>query len=81
MLICRTSAGPIWRRYVGQLALSFHQHLFDLGDGLGRVEAFRAGCRTVHDRVTAIKAEGVLEVIESFALVVVTAIREPAIGL
>ena len=61
--------------------MSFHQHLFDLGDGLGRVEAFRTGRSAVHDRVTAIKAEGVLEVIEAFALVIVTAIREPAVGL
>ena len=59
----------------------FHHHLLDLGDRLGRVEAFRAGLGAVHDRVAAIEAERVFQVVEPLAGRLVAAVDQPAIGL
>src|SRR5690348_17056867 len=57
-----------------------HQ-LLDLRDGLGRVEAFGANLRAVHDGVAAIEFERVLEIIEAFAGRFIAAVDDPAIGL
>ena len=65
----------------GGLNASLHQHLLDLADGAGRIEALGAGLRAVHDRVAAIEAERVLEIVEAFARAFVAGIDQPAIGL
>src|SRR5689334_1744004 len=57
------------------------QHLLDLGDGLGRVQALRAGAGAVHDGVAAIEPERVLELVEPLARMLVAAVGQPAIGL
>src|SRR5215218_10828759 len=56
-------------------------HLLDLGDGLGRIQALRAGIRAVHDRVAAIEPERIMQVVEALAGVLVAAVDKPAIGL
>src|SRR3954468_3989619 len=57
------------------------QHLLDLADRLGGIEALRAGLGAVHDRVAAVETERVLEIVEPLALGLVTAVGQPAIGL
>src|SRR3712207_4348199 len=54
------------------------EHLLGLGDRLGRVEALRADVRAVHDRVAAIEAERILELVEPLAGNLVAAVGEPA---
>src|SRR3546814_11315300 len=56
-----------------------HQ-LLDLGDRLGRIEAFGAGLRAVHDGVAAVEPEGILELVEPLAGRLVTAVGDPAVG-
>src|SRR5829696_5239793 len=56
-------------------------HLLDLGDGLCRVQALRAGVGAVHDRVAAIEPERIMQVVEALAGGFVAAVDEPAIGL
>jgi hypothetical protein len=63
------------------LTLAFHHHFFDLANCLGWVKAFRAGIRAVHNGMTAIKAEWVLEVIKTFTGIFIAAIHKPSIGL
>src|SRR5688500_19210215 len=58
-----------------------HQHLLGLGDRLGRVEALGADVRAVHDRVAAIEAERILQLVEPLAGQLVAAVGQPAIGL
>jgi hypothetical protein len=45
-----------------------NHHLFNLGNRLGRVQAFRAGLRAVHDGVAAVKPERILKIVEPLAL-------------
>ena len=56
-------------------------HLLDVDDRLRRVEPFGAGLGAVHDRVAAVEAERVLEIVEALALRFVARVDEPAIGL
>ena len=63
------------------LYLARHPHLFNFRDSLRRVQTLRAGIRTIHDRVAAIKAERILKIIETLACRLITAINQPAIGL
>src|SRR4051812_47036280 len=56
-------------------------HLLDLGDGLCRVEALRAGVGAVHDGVAAVEPERVVQGVEALAGRLVAAVDEPAIGL
>lgn len=58
-----------------------HHHFLDFGDGLGGVEALRAGVRTVHDRVAAVEAERVFERVQPFARGLVAAVSDPAVSL
>src|SRR5690606_36713832 len=60
---------------------AFHHQLLGLGNGLGRVEALRAGLRAVHDGMAAIELERILEIVEPFLARLVTAVDEPAIRL
>src|SRR5262245_60597316 len=57
------------------------QHLLDLGDRLGRIEALGAGLGAIHDSVAPVEAERVLKVVEPLALGLVAAVAQPAIGL
>src|SRR5690348_8076209 len=78
--IFESKPGPsVRRRAMSHAAL--HQKLFDFTDGPRGVEALRAGVRAVHDRVTAIEAERILEIVEPLAGVLVARIDHPAIGL
>src|SRR5277367_1701321 len=52
-----------------------------MNNRLGRVQALWAGLGAVHDRVAAIEAERVLEIIKPLALRFVAGIDEPTIGL
>lgn len=56
------------------------QHPLGRGNGLRRVEALRACLRAVHDRVTAIEPERILERVETLAGGLVTRVDEPAVG-
>src|SRR3954452_5513685 len=57
------------------------EQLLGLGDRLGGVEALGADVGAVHDRVAAVEAERVLELVEALAGIFVAAVGEPAIGL
>src|SRR5438552_4158739 len=59
----------------------FDFQLLDFGDRLGRVQALGTDVRAVHDRVTAIQTERVLELVKPRAGFLVAAVGEPAIGL
>src|SRR6266536_4341975 len=61
--------------------LALDHHPLDLGDGLGRIEALRAGLGAVHDGVAAVEAERVLEIVEALPGRLVAAVLEPAVGL
>src|SRR3569623_772731 len=66
---------------VASLQNALGLELLDLGDRLGRVETLGAGVRAIHDRMTAIEAERILELVEPLAGHLVAAVGEPAIGL
>src|SRR6478672_13098615 len=61
--------------------LPLDEHLLDLGDGLGRVEALRAGLGAIHDRVAAVEPERVLKIVEPLAACLVAAVHDPAVRL
>src|SRR3954465_9501006 len=61
--------------------LALDHQLLGLGDRLGRVEALRADVGAVHDRVAAIEAERILELVQPLAGHLLAAVGEPAIGL
>jgi hypothetical protein len=61
-------------------ALALDEHFFDLGDGLGGVEIFGAHVGAVHDRMAAVEAEGILELVEALAGGLVAAVDNPTIG-
>ena len=61
--------------------LPLDEHLLDLGDGLGRVEALRAGLGAIHDRVAAVEPERVLKIVEPLAACLVAAVYDPALRL
>src|SRR5262245_15658269 len=81
------AAWPVTTRRIGlRMAecgshLPLDHHALDLGDGLGRVEALRAGLGAVHDGVAAVEAERILELVEALAGGLVAAVLEPAVGL
>ncbi len=58
-----------------------HHELLQLGNGLGRAQALRAGFDAVHDRVTAVEPERILEIVEALAGGLIAGIDDPAIGL
>ncbi len=61
--------------------LPFDEHLPDLGDGLGGVEALPAGLGAIHDGVAAVEPERVLKIVEPFAACLVAAVHDPALRL
>src|SRR6516225_3324721 len=61
--------------------LALDHHTLDIGDGLGGVEALRAGLGAVHDGVAAVEAERILEIVEALPGRLVAAVLEPAVGL
>src|SRR3546814_11785909 len=78
----RSGTGPLphpWRQPPSNLPLGFQ--LLDLGDRARRVQALGTRIGTVPDRVAAIEAERVLELVEAFAGQRVAAVGEPALGL
>ena len=77
----RKASRDIRRRPNARTLLARDHQLFDLRDRLGRVEAFGARLRAVHDRVAAIEAERIFEIVEPFARRFVAAVGDPAIRL
>src|SRR6266851_10342164 len=61
--------------------LPLDHHPLDLGDGLGGVEALRAGLGAVHDGVAAVEAERILEIVEALSGRLIPTVLEPAVGL
>src|SRR5262245_21181987 len=59
---------------------SFGQHLLDFGNGPRGIQILRAGLGAIHDGVTAIQAERVLELIEALTTRFVAAVDDPAIS-
>src|SRR5262249_35686424 len=78
---CRHTAAGRPRRPDRRFTLPVHHHTLDLGDGLGGVEALRAGLGAVHDGVAAVEAERILEIVEALSGRLVAAVLEPAVGL
>src|SRR3546814_2758110 len=68
-----------WRQPTSNLPLGLE--LLDLGDRARRAQPLGAGVGAVHDRVAAIEAERVFQLIEPLAGIFVAAVGEPAIGL
>lgn len=54
------------------------QHFFRLGDCSGRVKILWTGIRTVHDRVTSVQLEGILQIIQPFTGRFIPGINEPS---
>src|SRR5437879_1488911 len=76
------------RRLVGwpvlvpdSLLRALRHHLLGLGDCLGGVQPLRAGVGAIHDRVAAVEAERIVELIETLPRVLVPAVGEPALRL
>ena len=63
------------------LALPFGDHLLDLGDGLSRIEAFRAGPGAIEDGMASIEPERVFQLVETVPGRFVAAIDDQALGL
>jgi hypothetical protein len=61
--------------------LSLDEHLFDLRDGLGRVEVLRADLGAIQDGVAEVEPERVLKIIEPLAARFVAAVHDPAVRL
>src|SRR5512145_1182919 len=75
---CRAgTASGAWRR---RSMPSFRNLLLDLGNRLGRVQVLRAGFGAVHDRVAAVQAERVLELVQALAGRLVARVDDPTIG-
>ena len=45
------------------------EHLFCLGDCLGRIQTFRAGLGAIHDRMATVQLEGIVQIIQSLIAV------------
>ena len=58
---------------------STHQHFFDLADGFGWVELFRADVDAVHNRVAAEQTIWVVEVVETRGGVVVAGVGDESV--
>src|SRR6478672_1138289 len=61
--------------------LPLDELLLGLGDGLGGVEALRAGVGAIQDGVAAVEPERVLKVVEPLAACLVAAVYDPALRL
>ena len=68
-------------RFAASLSDPLDHHMFDVGNRLGRIEAFRANLRTIHNRVATIELERVFKIIKPLAGAFVAAVDQPAIGL
>src|SRR4051794_2682061 len=74
-------ARPISPQAPENLNLTRYHQLLNLGDRFRRVEVLWTRLRAVHNRVAAVKTEGILEVIEPFARRLVAAVYQPPIRL
>src|SRR4029077_20180050 len=61
--------------------LPLDQHLLDLGDGLGGVEALRAGRGAIQDGVAAVEPERGFEIVEPLAGCLVAAVHDRTVRL
>ena len=53
--------------------------MLNVGDGFGRVKAFWAGLRAIHDRVTTVQFERVIQLVQTIFADLVSAINDPTI--
>src|SRR5690606_30259811 len=74
-------AGPAVAAQTARSGGAGHHQLLDLRDRQGRVQALRAGARAVHDGVAAVQLEGIFEVVQAGAGVLVARVDDPAVGL
>ena len=56
-----------------------NHHLLRLGNCSGRVEIFGTGIRAIHDRVTSVQLEGILQTIQPFIGRFIPGINEPSV--
>ena len=63
-----------------QLTVAGYQHFLRFSDCSRRVEILWAGIGTVHDRVTSIQPERILQIIEPVIGRFITGINKPSIG-
>src|ERR1700681_254348 len=64
-----------------RLHLPLDHHQLEFGDGLGRIEALRAGLGAVQDGVATIEPERILEIVEPLAGGFIAAVLDPAVRL
>src|SRR6266403_1228133 len=69
------------KEFAARSHLPLDQHLLDLGDGLGGVEALRAGWGAIQDGVAAVEPERVFEIVEPLAGCLVAAVHDPTVRL
>src|SRR5450759_640702 len=69
------------RSFQQSLNSALDHELLDLSDGLGWVEALRTGRGAIQDRVAAVEAERVLELVEPLTGFLVAAVHYPAVRL
>src|SRR5688500_5149530 len=62
------------------LMLALEHHLLDLRDRLRGVQVLRASLGAIHDRVAAVQAERIFELIETLAGRLVARVDDPTIG-
>lgn len=72
-----TGKGTIVEGSIGAI----NEKLFDVGDRLGGIKAFRTGWRAIEDFATTVKLEGVVEFVEPGGGRLVPTIGNPAISL
>ena len=60
---------------------AFDHHLFDIGNGCGRVQALGAGFGAVHDGVAAVQFEWILKIVQTLACGFIAAVDDPAVGV
>ena len=76
MCVCRLAAPAFFLS-----CLMRRQFLFDTGNGLGRIQMFGTDIGTIHDGMTAIEFEGIVDGLQAFGRLSIAGILHPSIGL
>ena len=53
--------------------------MLNIGDGFGWIKAFGAGLRAIHDRMTSVQFERVIQIVQTVFAVLITAVDDPTI--
>lgn len=67
------------RSLLARLVLALDHHLLGLGDGSCRIQTLRTGLRAIHDRMTTIQTERILEFVQPLTGGVIATVDQPAI--